>query len=189
MTPRKIALFDMDQTLTDYDTTLLNDLERLRCSNEDRVTNLYGKLPSYIEERIRLIKRQPGWWENLPELKLGIKLLTKAIDIGFDVHILTQGPYSNSAAWAEKIEWCKTLLPHVVKITITRDKSLMYGRVLVDDFPEYMDAWLKWRPRGLGIMPVSSNNKDYEHPNVVMFDDSNFNFAIEKLQQAFERGE
>jgi 5'-nucleotidase len=51
-------------------------------------------------------------------------------------------------------------------VTITMDKGLVYGKVLVDDYPEYALRWLKWRKRGLVIMPNQPWNQGFEHPQV-----------------------
>tara|TARA_Y100000310_G_C20512920_1_gene729762 strand:+ start:436 stop:588 length:153 start_codon:yes stop_codon:yes gene_type:complete len=49
-------------------------------------------------------------------------------------------------------------------MTITEDKGIVYGKVLVDDYPCYIKRWLENRPRGLVIMPAHSYNRDFEHP-------------------------
>ena len=49
----------------------------------------------------------------------------------------------------EKVQWCDRHLadfPH--QITITMDKGLVYGKLLVDDWPDYVLRWLRWRKRG-----------------------------------------
>jgi hypothetical protein len=63
-----------------------------------------------------------------------------------------------------------------VDITITRDKGLVYGLVLVDDWPKYILRWLKWRPRGLVIMPASTSNEKFKHPQVIRYDGSRESF-------------
>jgi 5'-nucleotidase len=74
-------------------------------------------------------------------------------------------------------------------ITITEDKSLVYGRVLVDDFPPYVDRWLKWRKNGVAIMPAAKYNETYIHPNMIRYDGS---YASKKevrakMEWAFDR--
>jgi len=53
--------------------------------------------------------------------------------------ILTQGPKKNPASWSGKKKWIDKNLGQDVDITITRDKGLVYGKVLVDDYPGYIE--------------------------------------------------
>jgi len=36
-----------------------------------------------------------------------------------------------------------------------------------------INSWLKWRPRGLVIMPARSYNGGYSHPNVIRYEGDN----------------
>jgi hypothetical protein len=58
-------------------------------------------------------------------------------------------------------------------VTITHDKGLVYGAVLVDDWPDYILKWLEHRPRGLVIMPAHDHNAGFTHHNVVRYDGTN----------------
>ena len=189
----KIALFDLDCTLADFEGQMCRDLERLRSPGEAPITagNLWGgeKLP-HIKARMSLIKSVPGWWYKLPTLQLGFDVLNVAREIGFALGILTKGPSSpdHSLAWSEKRDWILDhLLEYNVKTHITEDKSGQYGRVLVDDFGEYLDAWLAHRPRGLGVMIASEGNKIYRHPQVIRYDGTNLGTVRVRLQEAFDR--
>ena len=189
MNAEKIALFDMDGTLCDYEGSIRRCLMSLAAPGEDE-PQPFGDNPDYIENRIRLIRQRPGWWRELDMLANGYMILRKAVEIGFQIHILTKGPSGNSAAWAEKVEWCREHLKDIdYNITITEDKGLVYGTVLVDDYPPYAERWLKWRPRGLVIMPVYSYNWDLDHPNVVHYDGSHeaSKEMSERLQEAYNR--
>jgi len=93
--------------------------------------------------------------------------------VGFNVHILTKGPSSNPLAWAEKMECVRKHFDDNVTIHITEDKGVHYGRVLVDDYPAYVNAWLAHRPRGLVIMPAHPYNEKYAHQNVIRYDGTN----------------
>ena len=170
---KPIALFDMDGSLCDYDGALIRDLKKLQSPNEEDIVDLrlMEKQP-HLKERMDLIKKQVGWWENLEPLDLGLRIYRILGDLGFRIHILTQGPTKTTSAWTEKIKWCNKYL-NTTDITITRDKGLVYGKILVDDFPDYAFAWLKYRPRGFVIMPKNSQNKDIEHPNIFICDKYN----------------
>lgn len=184
----KVALFDMDGTLADYDGGMRDALLELAAPGEptplvswdDDVT------PAWLRARMRLIKSQVGWWRGLAELPIGFEILRAATRIGFDVHVLTKGPRTTPNAWTEKLQWCQDHLGSQVNLSITLDKSLTYGRVLVD-YPPYMDAWLRHRPRGVGIMPAANYNANYRHPQVVRYDGDNIKEVVDALQKAFDR--
>ena len=171
-----IALFDMDGSLADYDGALIRDLEPLRSPWEPAITrdNLWQpELGEHIRARMRLIKAQPGWWLNLDPIPLGMQVLALCQQHGFDIHILTKGPKRYALAWDEKVRWCQRYIGPEVDVHLTSDKGMVYGKLLYDDYPDYMLRWLRHRPRGLGIMPVCPHNRDFTHPNVVKWDGSN----------------
>lgn len=139
---------------------------------------------------MELIKQVPGWWRNLAKFEYGFDVLKMAQQVGFDITILTKGPSNpaKSIAWKEKFEWVREHVPHA-NVTITEDKSLVYGRVLVDDFPPYVESWLKWRKNGVAIMPHAKYNETYTHPNLIRYDGSAASKRIvkDKLAWAFDR--
>lgn len=172
MTGNNIALFDMDNSLANYNKALVRDLSVLAHPSEQPINeeNIWQHdHHPWLKNRISLIKKQPGWWLGLELMQEGMDVLEWARRFGFDIHVLTKGPKKHSRAWKEKVEWCQKHISEDVDIHITSDKGLVYGKVLYDDYPEYMLRWLRYRPRGLGIMPVNPSNKDFSHPNVVMY--------------------
>lgn len=182
-----IALFDMDGTIADYDYAMFRDLEPLYSPDEEKLTTLWDA-PEYLENRMDMIKNVPGWWRGLPPIESGIRLLKDAQKIGYEVHILTQGPRNRPHAWKEKIEWVRDYLGDV-DITITRNKGLVYGKVLVDDYPDYMRKWLKWRHRGLGIMPERDGNESYTDERVIKLSEETYDQAVEALCVAYRRND
>jgi 5'-nucleotidase len=101
--------------------------------------------------------------------------------------ILTQGPKRNPESWAGKKKWIDKHLGRDTDITITRDKGLVYGKVLVDDSLEYAERWLNWRERGLVIMPSNESNKNYIHPQVIRYDGTNSGRISEAMKRARDR--
>lgn len=178
-----IALFDLDGTLCDYDGAIRRDLEGIRGPSDPDYTSFDENMPPYIKERIKLIRNQQGWWEKLDELKLGFDVLSLARELEFIIHILTKGPRSATNAWSEKTTWSLRHVPGA-GITQTEDKGLVYGKLLVDDFPGYINQWLMWRPRGLVIMPGHDYNKGFEHLQVVRYDGSNLEQVKEAMTKA-----
>lgn len=179
-----VALFDLDGTLADFDFAMETKLMSLANNIEIPYFQEQDNEPTYMKMRRRLIKKTPGFWRELPKFSLGFQVLEEVNKLNFDIMILSKGPRNNPTAWAEKIEWCHANLPMDemdIKITLTEDKGLVYGKVLVDDWIPYVERWLEWRPRGLVIMPAHDRNKDFRHPNVVRYDGTNLNEVIERL--------
>jgi len=188
----KIALFDLDGTLADYDGQMRIDLESIMSPGDHEFDMRHP--PAWAKARMDIIKRQPGWWFNLPRYEPGFDILRAAMSIGFEPYVLTKGPYNTTSAWTEKVEWCRVNLPKEVKVTITEDKSGTYGRVLVDDWIPFMEGWLAHRPRGLGIIPAHDHNGEefirlFEQYHVVRYTGTPDNLeAVRKsLLWAFNR--
>jgi len=161
-----VALVDLDGTLANYDKAIIEGLEKLRGPDEPVILPCFGAEPPHIKARVKVIRAEPGWWENLEPIPLGFKVLELLRKYGFCLNILTKGPWSNSNAWTEKVRWCRKYVPDAA-ISITENKSLVYGKILMDDYIPYVEGWLEYRPRGLVIMPEQPWNIGYEHPNVI----------------------
>jgi len=188
MSGSKIALFDMDDTLCDYSGRMKACLS-LMAGPEDPVSDL-SNLTEYEKARADAIKSMPGWWRNLHPIGLGVCILKTAMEMGFECHVLTKGPWKTTSAWTEKVEWCREHLPSEVKVTITEDKSLTYGRILVDDWPGYVESWLAHRPRGLVLMPKYSYNEDCKLFRVTHYDNfSPTQDIMRVLREAYDRGD
>ena len=180
-----IALFDLDDTLCDYGGAMFESLEKLRSPKEPK-TRLYGngeQIPYYLEQRMNLIRREEDWWVNLPKLQLGWDILKVAKKLDFKIIILSKGPRRNPVAYSGKKKWIDKNLGYDTDVILTQDKGLVYGRVLVDDFPPYIESWLKHRPRGLVIMSANKRNKNFVHPQVIRYDGTN----IEEVWSAMKK--
>jgi 5'(3')-deoxyribonucleotidase len=165
----------MDGTIVDFDSQMQIDLEKMR-SPDEPIVDPWDRNYPYMQARKYSIMSQAGWWRNLKPIDGGMNLLNDAVMMGFNVHILTKGPVLRPDAWKEKVEWCQdhlNLKENNIKMTITENKGMVYGKILVDDFPPYVKKWLKNRPRGLVIMPSCDYNKTFEHPNVIKVDYNN----------------
>lgn len=169
-----IALVDLDGTLADYDRALRRDLSPMCSPAElplpDDLGQLEASLP-HFKARMATIRRIPGWWRHLPRIEANFALVELMRDLWFDIHVLTKGPWKSSQAWAEKVDWVREHMPYA-SLHISEDKGLVYGKVLMDDWPPYIRRWLTWRPRGLVIMPNHPWNQGFEHPHVIRWDGS-----------------
>jgi 5'(3')-deoxyribonucleotidase len=190
----RVALIDLDGTVADYDTEMRNQMRSLQSPDEPLYGDRYstGSEPPHVEARRKMIQRQPGFWRNLKPLPLGFQVVEELRQLGFGLHVLTKGPQKNGPAWGEKLEWCCEHLPDAT-VTVTGQKSLVYGRVLFDDFPPYFLTWLKVRPRGLVICLAHPWNADFAsggskaHPNIIRYDGTDTIELREGLRRAYER--
>jgi len=182
-----VALFDMDGTLCDYDRALSEKLEELRSPNEPQYISSIRDAPPHIKRRADMIRASEEWWENLPRFQLGWDILEIAKNLDYRIMILTQGPRKNPSSWSGKKKWIDKNLGEDVDVTITRNKGLIYGKVLVDDFPGYIKGWLKYRKRGVVIMPANESNQNFIHPNVIRYDGTNINQVKKALELAKKR--
>lgn len=175
------ALFDLDGTLADYDGQLIEDLRKIASPIEPEIYNVHNNYP-YLEARRHVITNQRGWWLGLKKLPIGFEILDACKYIGYKINILTKGPSSKYHAWSEKLEWVHNHIgkDYIEGVTVTHDKSLVYGDILVDDYPDYVEAWLSNRPRGLVIMPAHNYNEKFVHPNVLRYTGGSFD-AMKEL--------
>jgi len=185
MVVENIALFDMDGTLCDYNGELEKGLKLIKSPEETEfdIAKIHKDSPDYINERKKLITQPREWWANLPKFQLGWDILKVAQDLEYKISILSQGPDQNPDAWAGKKEWQNRYLVGY-GIDLTRNKSLVYGKVLVDDFPKYILGWLEHRPRGLVIMPANKGNVTFTHPQVIRYDGTNIQQVFEAMERA-----
>lgn len=156
-----VALIDMDGTLCDYDGAMSYELEKLRSPGETYDFQHGGEWSDWYEARRAAVSRIPGFWRNLKPLPVGMEIYYMLQELQFDLNILTKGPSTKPIAWSEKLEWCREFVPEA-HVTVTEDKSLVYGKLLVDDWPSYYQSWLKWRPRGYVVVPAQPWNVDAE---------------------------
>lgn len=182
----RVALLDMDGSVADYDGEIRRLTRPMMAPGEDECVLGWDEVPPHVEARRSAVKRVPGFWRSLPRLQIGFDIVDELRRIGYQIHVLTKGPSRVSSAWSEKLEWCKEHLPDA-SVTVTEDKSLTYGRVLVDDYPPYFRAWLEHRPRGLVVAPAQSWNEGIEHPQVLRYDGRNREELVARLTEAYGR--
>ena len=178
MNMKKIALFDMDDTLCAYREKLLRDL--MDNLGEDSLNGLdlfqEERIPLAIRQKIKQIRQQKGWWATLPFVPSGMELWSYLGSLEFERHLLTKAPYrkEDSNGWSEKFEWHKLFLPEADNFTETLDKQYSFGNVLVDDWPAYILPWLKRWESSVAILPVHPYNLNFKHPRAIHYDGKNF---------------
>jgi len=183
----KPCLFDLDGTMADHTAALLRDLAKIQSPTDPPIRRHDENEPEWVKERKRLVRSQRDWWTNLAPMPLGFDVYKIAHKIGFQTYVLTKGPWTCAHAWTEKVLWCRNHLMPDTKIVISEDKSVVYGRVLVDDYVPYVEGWLAFRPRGLAIMPLNEENANFRHPQVIMYNGTNLKQVEEAMQKAYDR--
>lgn len=183
----KVALIDLDGTTANYDKAMLEALSKIGAPGEQVDPSMFhDHAAPHIVARQKLIRNAPGFWRNLERIELGFKVVQWMREIGYTLHVLTKGPRSSQNAWTEKAQWTVDNIPDAA-ITVTSDKSLVYGTVLFDDFPPYFMGWLENRSRGLVVCLDHPHNRDIVHPNVVRYDGTNDDRIKEVLLKAYNR--
>jgi len=173
--PENVILFDMDGTICNFEQPLRASMMSLESAGEKHFDDFSrDKYPDYIKARRDLILSRASWWASLPKFELGMDIWEWAIANDYQTMILTQGSKRNPKSWMGKKMWIDKNLGTDVDVTITRDKGLVYGKVFVDDYPIYIERWLRWRPRSLVIMPAHKYNEGFVHPQVIRYDGNNF---------------
>lgn len=154
MKDNNVALVDMDGTLCDFRNQLDRDVARVLNGRGEDV-----KVPACVVQEIEwLIRGQAGWYRNLKPLTLGFEIVRMLQEIGFRIMILTKSSKESKNAWSEKVAWVAEHLPEA-DVTVTQDKGLVYGKVLVDDYPGHIERWMERRPRGIVVMPEQRWNE------------------------------
>lgn len=174
--PEKIVLMDMDGSMADYDEAMQRELRKIMAPGERLPEDPFKAREDspYWENRMSLIKRQTGFWLGLEPIQLGLGFYRYFLNRGYRVMVLTKGPGHTPSAWGEKLLWAREHMPEA-QITITDDKSLTYGRVLYDDWPNHITAWLKRSPRGKVIIRDRQYNRSFIHPRVMrVYDHEHF---------------
>lgn len=157
--PDNIALLDMDGTVCRWHEQLDKDLT-------DVLGPARATLPPETVTKVEhLIRSKPGWYLNLEPIPLGMRIAELLREVGFTIMVATKATPRATNAWSEKAAWCMKHLPHA-HVTVSEDKTLLYGKLLVDDYQKFADPWLVRRPRGYVILPDQPWNQGYEHPRV-----------------------
>ena len=145
-----LYLFDMDDVLADFENGLL---DTYRAKHPDKYyipfeqRNTFGTIYDYPQDCQPLIKAvytSPGFVRSLPPINGGIEALMEINRGGHDVFICTSplNIYENCVLekylWAEEhlnshplnngVDWTKRMI-------LTKDKTLIYGKYLLDDNP------------------------------------------------------
>ena len=189
----KIALIDMDGTIADYDKGIRAGLHEIAAPHDPPLPKDIHKAPEWLDRRADFVKSRSGFWRELKPIDAGFRVVNALEAAGYSLTVLTKGPHRTRSAWTEKAEWCDHYLPHKDIVMVDGKepelhKGLVYGKVLFDDFPPYVEAWLKHRPRGKVIMLKHHYNEDFEHESVLKIDMEDSQSRIHSLVRNFLDG-
>ena len=191
MNKKMIALVDMDGTITDYDSIIVKEMDKMRHPKEPPYIHNgpSTKYPPYLRDRLESIRNRPNWWLNLPTISGGMEIVINLSDIGYKIVILTKAPSRSPNAYTEKYLWCVKYLGKVSVMVTTGEKELVRGDVLIDDNVDYVEKWAIENPRSMVLIPKHQWNADYvpnreTHPNNRFVHYDNNELGIQQASKA-----
>lgn len=122
MNNKPIVFLDLDNVLADFDNSPdIPEADKEQYNHP----NIYKK----------------GFFYNLPVMPGAIEFVEKLLKSDkFDLHVLTQPVSGSSHSYRDKVIWVKKYFPQLVnKITMTQDKTMLRGEILIDDNPKWQE--------------------------------------------------
>ncbi len=141
---KKIILVDIDGVLADFENGFLQAWKKkfpyyTHVPLEKRETfYLIEGYPAGLEKDLDSIYKAPGFFQNLDVIKGGKEALEKMQTRGHKVLICTSPISKYENCVLEKYNWISKNLGYewTKKIIMTKDKTLVFGDILIDDKPE-----------------------------------------------------
>jgi 5'-nucleotidase len=152
------VLVDMDGVTADLVTGLYNRLTRELVAHQYEMLPPKDQLPHfYVDDcvndpNVKLIINQVirinGFFRHLPPMPgaiEGVKYLQRACaDVGRDMFFCTKPLTDNKTCASDKLDWIEHYFGKDMRkqVILTDDKTLIAGRVLIDDHPRAADGSL-----------------------------------------------
>jgi len=141
---RMIILIDQDGVLANYEERMLDIFheehpEIPRIPHEELTEfNTHKAYSEEYWEEIENIALRPDFFRSLPPIDGAIEGVQELLRLGVGVRICTAPKKIFKHCVGEKYEWIHRHFGQkmVNKITLTRDKTLVRGEILIDDKPE-----------------------------------------------------
>ena len=94
--------------------------------------------PDIYRKDVEAIYTAPGFFRDLPAIPGAVSAVKALLEHGHDVRICTSPLNQYRYCLAEKYEWVEQHLgsDFVHRMIVTKDKTVVYGDVLVDDKPD-----------------------------------------------------
>lgn len=139
-----IILIDQDGPLADFEKGFLQIWkaqypDEFFVPVEKRATfYIRDEYPPELTEKVDNIYCAPGFYENLPATEGCIEALDEMLKLGHDVRICTAPLTRYDNCVLEKYKWVEKHLGRAFtnRVILTKDKTLIKGRYLIDDKPE-----------------------------------------------------
>lgn len=140
----RIVLVDMDNTIVDYDTEFArrwlqlypNDsTERIR---RRQFFEMEKNFPPNLQADVKRVIAQPDFFRSLKPYDGAIEALREMHAVGLHVMLCTSPSlFQMETCAAGKYAWVREYLGEewMPRLVITRDKTVVRGRVLIDDKP------------------------------------------------------
>lgn len=185
---KKVALVDLDYTISDWHGSMIPELLKLESSDEvgkydySNTWKLEAQYP-HISNRIKAIMSKRGFWKNLKPIEAGMQLY-RYINERFKTYIVTKANKYCDLVWGEKAEWVHKNLGYDVNLMVVTDKEQIKGDLLFDDDTRNVVSFLKTNPQGKVIIPIRPHNasftirSDINPKRYCMWDDSPTNHYI-----------
>lgn len=191
-----IVLVDMDNTLVDYDSEFekrwneIRPEDKLDVKQNREYFEIEKNFDKSLHDTVRFVISSDDFFRQLKPYEGAIEALRELEAEGLHVKLCTSPSlfqYEQSAA--SKYHWVREWLGEewLPRLIITRDKSVVRGRVLIDDKPSIsgacerpewqqvvfeqpynmrvrdkprMKAWSEWRSALTPFFPRVANSKD-----------------------------
>lgn len=143
---KKIILVDMDDVLADFESRFLENWRKKFPRHpyvplEERETfYLEDSYPNGLKKEVESIFSAPGFFENLNIISGAKEALAKMEALGHQVLICTSPVSRYENCILEKYHWVSKNLGYewTRKVIMTKDKTLVFGDILIDDKPEHI---------------------------------------------------
>lgn len=151
----KVVLIDMDNTIVNFDKRFdeqwqkkYPDLPFIPCS-ERKSFHIEKSFPKELENNVLDIFHEPGFFRQLEPIEHAVNALHDIDGAGFEIKLCTAPLTEAPNCMTEKYEWVKEHLGKrwLKKLIITDDKTMIKGKVLIDDKPNivgnYTPEWIQ----------------------------------------------
>ena len=138
-----IILVDQDDVLADFEEAFKEEWtkrypDRIIVPLEERLSfYIFENYPDEYKEDIIDIYKSEGFYRNMQPIEGGLEAV-KYLAKKNDVFICTSPMDTSRFCASEKYDWVKHHLGEewTRKLILTKDKTLVYGDILIDDKPE-----------------------------------------------------
>lgn len=163
-----LILVDQDGVLADFDQgfytqwqSTMGDRYPGRLPSERRTFYLREDYPQELRHEVEQIYTAPGFFRDLPPVIGAIEAMNTMLELGHDVRICTAPINAYRHCVTEKFEWVEKNLgmDFVHRMILTKDKTLVAGKFLIDDKPDITGSL---SPQWLHLLFERPYNKNVE---------------------------